>query len=96
MSEVIDLPKKLDTSMAEGLSQRLKRARTGDLLIDGRRVQSLGTLCAQALVGAYKYANSNSQKIKILASEAMRDDLRLLGLSMLIEPETDLENGEME
>ena len=83
MSEVIDLPEKLDTSMADGLSQRLKLAQKGDILIDGQRVQSLGTLCAQALVISHRYASQNNQKFKLLASEAMQDDLRLLGLSML-------------
>ncbi|SIS88689.1 hypothetical protein SAMN05421759_105116 [Roseivivax lentus] len=83
MPEVIDLPDRLDTSMADGLTQRLGRAAGGDLLIDGQRVQCLGTLCAQALLAAQIAAAQANHEFRLIASEAMRDDLRLLGLGAL-------------
>ncbi|MHA6323960.1 STAS domain-containing protein [Roseivivax sp. CAU 1753] len=83
MTLVIDLPEKLDTAMANGLARRLVEAAEGRIAIDGQRVQSLGTLCAQLLLAARQRALSNGHEFELAASEAMRDDLRLLGLDSL-------------
>ncbi len=95
MTEIIDLPEKLDTSMAHGLGQRLAAAMEGGLLIDGQRVQSLGTLCAQTLLAAERKAMQDGKPFQLRASQAMQDDLRLLGLAELARAQTEFQSGDM-
>lgn len=95
MTNVIDLPEKLDTALAPGLAQRLQESDADPLLVDGQRVQSLGTLCAQALLVAKLAAEREGRGFQLSVSEAMRDDLSLLGLDALLTAPGQITQGDV-
>lgn len=81
MSTTLSLPEKLDTRAAEDLAAMLGAQEPGDLRLDGTSVARLGALCGQILWALQADRAAQGASVTIAASEAMAEDLRLLGLA---------------
>lgn len=80
MRHRIDLGDKLDMSGLTLLRSRLTEALGRPVELDGRNLRFLGGLCAQLLVAAQHRWERDGLGFDLLPSQAMRDDIRRLGL----------------
>ena len=80
MRHRIDLGEKLDTPGLTDLRKRLTEALGHPVELDGGNLRLLGGLCAQLLVAARHRWERDGLDFELLPSQAMRDDIRRLGL----------------
>lgn len=84
---VLILPELLDTRYAIPFSELLRKE-SGNFILDGRHVNRVGGLCFQLLVSAHQTARVRNISFGIInISDAMRENLLLLGGSFLLETE---------
>ncbi|ETX30793.1 STAS domain-containing protein [Roseivivax isoporae] len=84
MTTDILLPDKLDTDAAAPLFDVLAEALGTDATLDGRGCRGIGTLCAQVLLLFVRASEGHGTTIRLLPSDGLADDLRLLGLDGLL------------
>lgn len=84
---VLILPEMLDTKYALPFSELLKKEEK-DFVLDGRHVSRVGGLCFQLIISAYRTAQMRNVGFEIKnISEAMRENLLLLGGDFLLDAE---------
>lgn len=84
---VLILPELLDTRYAVPFSELLRKE-SGDFVLDGSHVSRVGGLCFQLLVSTHQTARVRDVGFEIKnISDAMRENLLLLGGSFLLERE---------
>ncbi|WP_194285353.1 STAS domain-containing protein [Gluconobacter aidae] len=86
---ILMLPEILDTGYAVPFSERLKKEER-DFVFDGSQVGRVGGLCFQLLVSAYRTARMQGSRFEIRnISDAMKENLRLMGGDFLLEAQGD-------
>jgi len=81
MSDVFQLPPKLDLSTVSQLVTDLK-AIDGDVLLDATEVKQLGSLCLQAIIASARDAKTRGAKFEIQnGSDALRHQIEILGVT---------------
>ena len=80
MTDVLNLPDKLDTAASAALLAAIRAARGGPLTLDASGAAGIGALCGQILAAAHAAWATDGHDLRLTGAAGLADDLALLGL----------------
>lgn len=81
MTSIVRLSEKIPSSLVHELIEQLLSVKVSKVVIDGTEVCSIGAQAGEVLARYKQAIEGSGGEFKILASQALLEDLQVLGLS---------------